>query len=89
MTRTASRFVGDSFGSRALYVGFRTLIVVFTRLWTRTRVVGGPLPATGPFILCPVHRSNMDTPIAGSGPPTTRVRVHSLVNTTIRVRKPT
>ena len=37
----------------------------FARLWTRLRIEGREhIPATGAFVLAPVHRSNMDTPIA-------------------------
>ncbi len=46
---------------RALYGLFRPLFVGFARLWFRLRVEGvGNVPPEGPFILAPVHRSNID-----------------------------
>lgn len=65
MTRISSFMAGQGRGSRAFYVVARTLIVVFTRLWTRARVEGRHhIPTAGAFVLAPVHRSNMDTPIS-------------------------
>lgn len=56
---------GGSWASRAFYQVARSLVVGFSRLWMRTRVEGAEhVPKEGPFILAPVHRSNMDTPIA-------------------------
>jgi 1-acyl-sn-glycerol-3-phosphate acyltransferase len=66
VTKTASRFVGQSLPSRVLYVVIRSLVVAFTRLWTRTEVRGREHLPAGGFILAPVHRSNMDTPIAAT-----------------------
>jgi 1-acyl-sn-glycerol-3-phosphate acyltransferase len=48
----------------AWYGLVRGLIEVFARLFWRLSVVGKEhVPATGPFILAPVHRSNVDTPL--------------------------
>jgi 1-acyl-sn-glycerol-3-phosphate acyltransferase len=65
---------GSSRASLAFYAVVRFLVVdVFAGLWNRTEVVGAErVPATGPFILAPVHRSNMDTPYAAA---TTRRRL--------------
>ena len=43
----------------------RSLLNVFCRTFWRTRVVGAHhVPRTGAFILAPIHRSNIDTPLA-------------------------
>ncbi|HET9731853.1 MAG TPA: lysophospholipid acyltransferase family protein [Acidimicrobiales bacterium] len=43
----------------------RNLLVGFCRVWLRMRIDGVEnVPATGPFVLAPVHRSNLDTLIA-------------------------
>lgn len=57
----------NSRGSRVTYRIVRALVVGFTRLWTRLSIEGAEhVPSSGPFVLAPVHRSNMDTPIAAS-----------------------
>ena len=46
---------------RILYRAVRFVLLGFARLWFRLRVEGGErVPAEGPFILSPVHRSNID-----------------------------
>jgi 1-acyl-sn-glycerol-3-phosphate acyltransferase len=74
VTKIKSRMRGTGLGSRAFYTFGRFLVVtVFAGLWNRVRVEGREhVPATGAFILAPVHRSNMDTPYAGA---TTRRRL--------------
>ena len=65
MTRIDSKLVGPSRGSLAFYRLGRTLCMAFCRTWLRATVEGlEHVPRTGAFILAPVHRSNMDTPIA-------------------------
>jgi 1-acyl-sn-glycerol-3-phosphate acyltransferase len=50
----------------AFYRFARFLVAVITRSYTRMAIVGREhIPATGPFVLAPVHRSYVDTPIAG------------------------
>ncbi len=50
--------------ARRVYAGVRGLIAGFAGVYWRLRVEGAEqLPATGAFILAPVHRSNIDTPI--------------------------
>ncbi|MDQ3305330.1 MAG: 1-acyl-sn-glycerol-3-phosphate acyltransferase [Actinomycetota bacterium] len=50
--------------ARRVYAVVRGLIAGFAALYWRLRVEGAHhLPATGAFILAPVHRSNIDTPI--------------------------
>ncbi|MFP5372209.1 MAG: lysophospholipid acyltransferase family protein [Actinomycetes bacterium] len=49
---------------RRFYAVVRGLIAGFAAVYWRLEVDGaGRLPATGAFILAPVHRSNIDTPI--------------------------
>lgn len=48
-------------GSKRLYQSFRVAIHSACRLWFRIEVVGGEnIPASGPFLLSAVHRSNLD-----------------------------
>jgi 1-acyl-sn-glycerol-3-phosphate acyltransferase len=49
------------------YAFVRAVVVAFCRLFWRLRVEGGEhVPTTGPFILAPVHRSNVDTPLVAA-----------------------
>lgn len=49
-----------------LYRIVRGFLAGVTRLWFRVEVRDGQLiPAEGPFILSPSHRSNLDTPLVG------------------------
>jgi 1-acyl-sn-glycerol-3-phosphate acyltransferase len=53
--------------TREFYRLGRNLLVSFCVLWLRLRVKGKEkVPKEGPFILAPVHRSNLDTPIVAS-----------------------
>lgn len=57
----------DSTRKRLWYDFVRGLIVWFSRTFWRLRVSGTErVPATGPFILAPVHRSNVDTPLVAA-----------------------
>jgi 1-acyl-sn-glycerol-3-phosphate acyltransferase len=50
-----------------LYVVVRNVLVGFCRLFWRLSVEGREhIPASGPFILSPVHRSNIDTPLVAA-----------------------
>jgi 1-acyl-sn-glycerol-3-phosphate acyltransferase len=65
MTKVETFLAGQGPASRALYYVVRALVASFTRLWTRMRIEGREhVPKHGAFVLAPVHRSNMDTPIA-------------------------
>jgi 1-acyl-sn-glycerol-3-phosphate acyltransferase len=60
-----SFLAGDSRVSRSFYWLVRNLLNLFCRTFWRTRVIGSRnVPRNGPFILAPVHRSNIDTPLA-------------------------
>ncbi len=65
MTRLETFMAGQGPGNRVAYAIVRTVVATFTRLWTRLSVEGmHHIPTTGAFVLAPVHRSNVDTPIA-------------------------
>lgn len=65
MTKVQTEFAKDTRLALATYWLGRNACVVFCRLWFRLTVEGlENVPASGPFVLAPVHRSNMDTPIA-------------------------
>jgi 1-acyl-sn-glycerol-3-phosphate acyltransferase len=54
---------GPNLGQRVLYAVVRSAIVGFCRVFWRLELTGRDhVPRTGPFILAPVHRSNIDTP---------------------------
>ena len=60
----------DRFGTeisrsgRFFYALIRGAIHLFSRLWFRLEIVGQEhIPASGPFNVAPVHRSNLDTPV--------------------------
>jgi 1-acyl-sn-glycerol-3-phosphate acyltransferase len=60
--RPATVLAGNGLVSRAFYQLARALVVGFAYVWNRARVDGREhVPKDGPFVLAPVHRSNMDT----------------------------
>ena len=64
MTKVTSKLAGNSRGALAFYWVGRTLCVLFSRLYLRMTVEGlEHVPAEGAFVVAPVHRSNVDTPI--------------------------
>ena len=54
---------GPSFGQRVLYRIARNLLVAVSMTYWRLRIEGRELVPPGPFVLAPVHRSNIDTPL--------------------------
>jgi 1-acyl-sn-glycerol-3-phosphate acyltransferase len=64
VTDVDTTLAGGSWLSRAFYQLARAVCVGFCRVWFRMTVEGMEhVPRSGPFVLAPVHRSNMDTPI--------------------------
>lgn len=64
MSKVETGFAGQSLGGKVLYAVFRTIICGCTRLYTRMTIEGREhLPSTGAYVLAPVHRSYVDTPI--------------------------
>ena len=65
MSRVETGFAGASRSEKVLYVFFRTIVCGFTQLYTRMKIDGKDrLPVEGAYVLAPVHRSYVDTPIA-------------------------
>jgi 1-acyl-sn-glycerol-3-phosphate acyltransferase len=65
MTEVDTFLAGRTVASRAFYYVVRAAVNGFVRVWTRLTVEGREhVPRTGAFVLAPVHRSNMDTPIS-------------------------
>jgi 1-acyl-sn-glycerol-3-phosphate acyltransferase len=65
MTKAETGFAGQSFRSRALYRVIRTFVCGFTQMYTRMSIEGREhLPTTGGYVIAPVHRSYVDTPIS-------------------------
>jgi len=86
MAEVDTFLAGGSAPSRAFYQVVRALVAGFCRLWMRTTVEGRDnVPRTGAFILAPVHRSNMDTPIAAC---TTRRRLRYMGKDTLWKKQP-
>lgn len=52
---------------RAWYTAIRAIVVGFCRLFWRLSIIGAEhVPASGPFVLAPVHRSNVDFAIVAA-----------------------
>lgn len=65
MSAVNSFLVGQSRTSRAVYLTVRALLTVIFVMYNRLRIEGKEnLPSEGPFVLAPVHRSYVDSPIA-------------------------
>ena len=64
-TERAKGPVGQQF-DRALYRFLRALVLVFARVFWRLTIDGAErLPPSGAYVVAPVHRSNIDTPLVG------------------------
>lgn len=65
MAAVQTKLAGASRLERAAYTFGRALVVTFCRIWLGMRVEGAEhVPTSGPFILAPTHRSNMDILLA-------------------------
>ncbi len=65
MSGVDSYLAGNGVSSRALYQSVRFLVVSILRTYCRMSISGGEnIPRSGPFVLAPIHRSYIDTPIA-------------------------
>jgi 1-acyl-sn-glycerol-3-phosphate acyltransferase len=66
MSKPETFLAGNSLASRIFYRFAWCLVVPPIRLYTRMTINGRHnLPKSGAFVLAPVHRSYVDTPIAG------------------------
>jgi len=64
MPRNETGFAGQSRRTKLLYTVCRTVVCGFTQIYTRMSIEGRQhLPPTGAYVLAPVHRSYVDTPI--------------------------
>ena len=64
MPRVETGFAGQSRRTKLLYTVCRTVVCGFTQIYTRMSIEGRQhLPPTGAYVLAPVHRSYVDTPI--------------------------
>lgn len=67
MTQIETKLAGRSRLDRIIYAAVRGFLYGFLKVWCRLKVDGREhLPATGPFILAPSHRSIIDSPVASS-----------------------
>ena len=65
MTRIRTELAGTTFLDKVAYQTVRAIVTTFNRVWCRMTVEGKEhIPKTGAFLLAPVHRSILDTPIA-------------------------
>ncbi|MFZ4811767.1 MAG: lysophospholipid acyltransferase family protein [Ilumatobacteraceae bacterium] len=65
MTKVDTTLAGNSVLERAAYQTARFVVVMFCRVWCRMSIDGREhVPSDGPFLLAPVHRSILDSPIA-------------------------
>jgi 1-acyl-sn-glycerol-3-phosphate acyltransferase len=64
VTRPTTRLASDSVPSLLTYRVVRSLVCWFTQAFTRMHIDGREhLPTTGAYVVAPVHRSYVDTPI--------------------------
>jgi 1-acyl-sn-glycerol-3-phosphate acyltransferase len=67
MAEVDTFMAGNSRLSRIFYMLFRGLVVGICVSYTRARVIGKHnIPKSGAFLLAPIHRSNIDTPLAAA-----------------------
>lgn len=65
MAEVNSHMAGQHFLSKFLYRIIRAIVVGISVAYTRATVVGRHnIPKEGAFLLAPIHRSNIDTPLA-------------------------
>ena len=65
MTKVETKLAGQGRIGKLLYAVIRGILLLLCRLYFRLSVKGREnVPKTGAFILAPIHRSNVDTPIS-------------------------
>ena len=65
MTKVDTFLAGNGLASRIWYQAARGLCVLVLRTWNRMSIEGREnIPRTGAFVLSPIHRSFLDTPIS-------------------------
>ncbi len=67
MAEVDTFMAGQSLLSRLFYKCLRGLVVFISTSYTRTTIIGKEnIPQSGAFLLAPIHRSNIDTPLAAA-----------------------
>lgn len=67
MADVDTRLIGQSLVSKIFYTVIRAVVVGLSVAYTRTRIVGKHnIPREGAYLLAPIHRSNIDTPLAAA-----------------------
>lgn len=67
MAEVDTFMAGQNFFSRLFYRLLRGLVVFVCVSYTRATVIGKEnIPKSGAFLLAPIHRSNIDTPLAAA-----------------------
>ena len=67
MAEVDTFMAGQTLLSRLFYRLLRGLVVFVCVSYTRTKIVGKEnIPKSGAFLLAPIHRSNIDTPLAAA-----------------------
>ncbi|MFZ9720978.1 MAG: lysophospholipid acyltransferase family protein, partial [Ilumatobacteraceae bacterium] len=65
MTKYSTKFSGQNTVHKLAYVIVRDILALLCKVWFRYSISGREhLPAQGPYIIAPVHRSNIDTPLS-------------------------
>lgn len=65
MTKVRTDLAGTKLIDKIAYQTVRNIVTLFCRVWCRMSVTGREnIPKTGTFLLAPVHRSMIDTPIS-------------------------
>jgi 1-acyl-sn-glycerol-3-phosphate acyltransferase len=66
MSKPRTFLAGNGRAARVAYFVCYWILIPITRAYTRMTINGRhQIPKSGPFVLAPVHRSYVDTPIAG------------------------
>lgn len=67
MADDGSFMASNTIVSRLFYRIFRGFVVLVCTSYTRTTIIGREnIPVNGAFLLAPIHRSNIDTPLAAA-----------------------
>ncbi|MGA1258397.1 MAG: lysophospholipid acyltransferase family protein [Ilumatobacteraceae bacterium] len=65
MTKYSTKFSVGNPVHKLAYVIVRDILALLCKVWFRYSISGREhLPAQGPYIIAPVHRSNIDTPLS-------------------------
>jgi 1-acyl-sn-glycerol-3-phosphate acyltransferase len=65
MTKIETFLAGNGLAARGWYQFMRGLCVLILRIWNRMSIEGREnIPPTGAFVLSPIHRSFLDSPIS-------------------------